>query len=291
MTASTWQQLCMAAVVSAGVLHGCVIRYGGPPDPMSTALGEEGPRAVDFAPYERRLARMVDAAEVVDSRDRLEMAWQLAEQMREADPAAQHVVASYLDEMMAIEARAQPVSAPLQTRVLSEGFGGAAAIDSAELAGPEPLPEPLDEPEVNLLDPMEMEAEPDGEGEAIAVDAGPDVDALLSESRRLLDGGKLAESMSVLEACRNQACWEEVEPTWRMARDRTVFVEKESLAVRFLELRGEPDVAVQRAGLLEIQGALSTLRASWSGSAYDQELSEHIRRVQKELELLPEEDE
>lgn len=291
MKASTWQHLCVAAVVGLSALQGCVIRYGGPPDPLSESPEEVGLRPVDFASYERRLARMVDVAEVVDSRDRLEMAWQLAEQMRDAEPAAQHVVAAYLDEMMAIEERAKPVSAPLQTRVLSEGFGGAAAIDSAELAGPEPRPEPPDEPEVDLLDPMEMEAEPDGEGEEVAVDSGPDVDALLAESRRLLDGGKLAESMSVLEPCRNLPCWEDVEPTWNLARDRTVFVEKESLAVRFLELRGEPDVAVQREGLLEIQGALSTLRASWAGSVHDEELSQHIRRVQKELELLPEEGE
>lgn len=291
MTATSWRGRCVAAAVGLLVAQGCVIRYGEQPESLAAPPEAQGPRPVDFAPYERKLAQLVDEAEVVDSRDRLELAWQLAEQFREADPAAQHVVADYLDRMMEIEVRANPVSAPMQTRVLSTGFGGAAAVDSTELAGPEPLPEPPDEPVVDLLDPMEMEAEPDGEGEVVAVDEGPDVDALLAESARMLESDKTAEAMSVLEACRGLVCWDGVEAAWNDARDRQVFIEKEALAVRLLELRGEPEVEVQRAGLLEIQGALSTLRATWPGTIHQDDLDEHIRRVQKELELLPEEGE
>lgn len=284
-----WRESCVAAVVILGLLQGCVIRYGEQPDALAAPPDEQGPQPLDFVPIERKLAQMVEDADVVDSRDRLELAWQLAEQMREADPSAQRIVADYLDLMMEVEVRARPVSTPLQTGALGDGFGGAAVVDSAELAGPEPLAEP-DEPQVDLLDPMEMEAQPDGDGEEVE-DTGPDVDDLLAESARLLDGGKTAAAMTVLEVCRGLVCWDGVEVAWEAARDQQVYVEKEALAVRFVELRDESDVDAQRSGLLDIQVELSTLRASWPGTVHREELEAHIRRVQQELELMPEDGE
>ena len=83
MRATSWQGRCAVALVGLGLAQGCVIRYGEQPDALSAPPEEQGPRPVDFAPIERKLAQMVDDAEVVDSRDRLELAWQLAEQMHE----------------------------------------------------------------------------------------------------------------------------------------------------------------------------------------------------------------
>ena len=285
--ATPWRRYSVAAVVLLWLGQpGCVIRYGEQPGSLAAPADEQGPQPMDFAPIERELAQMVEDAEVVDSRDRLELAWQLAEQMREADPAAQRVVATYLELMMEVEVRARPVSTPIQTGGLSAGFGGEAVVGSAELAGPEPLPK-SDEPEVDLLDPLEMEAEPDGEGELVE-DSGPDVAGLLTESTRLLEGGKTSEAMSVLEVCREQGCWDDVEVAWKAARDMQVSVEKEALESRFEALLAEPDAATQRTGFLEIQVALSTLRAAWPGSVHTEALEAQIRKVQEELEALPE---
>jgi len=247
-------------------------------------------RPVDFGPIERQIAEMVDKSEDVDARDRLEHAWSLAENMADADPAAQYVVREYLLSVIEIETRARPTVTPLQTRSLAGGFGGAAAVESAELAGPEPIVEVVVEPEVDLLDPMALEAEPDGEGEAVEPDPGPDVDLLMADAARLLKAHKAEQAMQVLETCRALECWETVAPSWEMARDVHVFAAKEVLAVKFLELRGEAETEVQRTGLLEIQGALSSLRAAWPASAHATDIEAHMARVQKELELLPEEE-
>lgn len=281
-----------AGLVLLATLSGCVIRYGEGPKPAPTQESSPQVRPVDFRSIERQLSELVDKAEEVDARDRLERAWALAEDMRGADPAAQHVVRAYLEKIIEIESRANPTSTPLQTRVLSEGFGGATTVDSAELAGPEPLPEPEEPPEVDLLDPMEMEAAPDGEGEPLVPpeeEPGPDVEILLADAGRHLENDQPEQAMAALEPCRERPCWETVGPIWVAARDHHVFSQKEDLAVRFLELRGEPDVETVRAGLLEIQGALSTLRATWPDSAHAEEIEKHMARVQKELELLPEE--
>jgi|GEM_PF-4962985 len=277
----------------AGLGSGCVIRYGEGTPPAASEAAEAPPmRPVDFGPLERQISELVENSEEVDARNRLELAWSLAENMHDADPAAQHIVKAYLQSVIEVEQRARPVVTPLQTRVLSEGFGGSTEIDSSELAGPEPRPEPVEAPpEVDLLDPMEMEGQPDGEGEVVEPpeDEGPDVSILLSDAARLLKAHKADKAMAALEPCRGLPCWEDVGPSWEKARDAHVFAEKEALAVRFLELRGEPEVEAQRAGLLEIQGELSTLRAAWPDTAHAEDIEAHMARVQKELELLPEE--
>lgn len=284
------RRLAQVAFLSGLALPACVIRYGeGPKTPDTTTAQSLSP--VDFGTYERQLAAMVDAAEEVDQRDRLDAAWELAQQMRDKDPTAQHQVRGYLDRLIEIESRTRPAATPLQTQVLSEGFGGAARVGSTELAGPEPLAEPAPVVEVDLLDPMALEAQGSTDGEVVVPPEpeGPNPDALLTDARRLAEAGDRIQAMSTLEACKALPCWSAVEPDWNTIRDAHVFSEKESLAVRFLELRGEPEVATQRAGLLEIQAALSTLRATWPGNAHEEAIEDHIRRVQKELELLPEE--
>ena len=271
---------------------GCVIRYGEGPGPAPEVAEQTAAQGVEFRGLERQIAGLVDSAEDVDARNRLELAWALAEDMEDADPGAQRVVRAYLEALIEVETRARPVVTPLQTRSLSEGFSGSAEVETAELAGPEPVVDATPKPEVSLLDPMALEGEPDGAGEAVASDTdapGPDVDALLREAVRLLEARKPLKAMEVLDACRNLPCWEAVEPSRNRARDAHVFASKEALAVKFLELRGEAVVEVQRAGLLEIQGELSALRAAWPSSEYADEIEAHMARVQKELELLPEE--
>ncbi len=263
---------------------GCVIRYGEGPQ-AAAAPAETVVRPVDFAPIERQISALVESSESVDARDRIEVAWSLAQSMRNADPAAQHIVKAYLEQVIEIEGRAHPIATPLTTRVLSEGFGGDARVESDELAGPEPLQEVPPTRKGDVIDPEGGEAA----AEAPVGPSEPDVAAVLSQAARLMDAKRPDEAIAVLEACKGVSCWSEVEPAWKEARDAVVFQRKESLAVRLLELRGEPEVSVQRAGLMEIQQELSALRAAWPGSAYQEEIGRHISRVQKELELLPEE--
>ncbi|HCH63573.1 MAG: hypothetical protein CL927_08395 [Deltaproteobacteria bacterium] len=273
-------------------LTNCVIRYGEQDVSAPSQAAQMAVRPVDFGPVERRLAVMVDQSVEVDSRDRLEAAWTLAQSMRDADPQAQHVVLAYLEAVLEVEKRAAPEGASVQTRTLGSGFGGAGVVDSEELAGPEPIAQ-VDIPrEVNLLEPMVLEGEADGEGEAVAAapEQGPNVNLLLADAVRHLEAKKPEKAMEVLEACRDLPCWDDVADSWSKARDTFVFAEKEALARRFLDLRSETDTAARRAGLLAIQQELSGLRASWPESAHTEDVGRHIARVQKELEALSDQD-
>lgn len=272
-----------------GLSH-CVIRYG-EPDVNAPAQAQELPlQPVDFGPVERQLAILVDGSVNVDARDRLEGAWTLAQSMQDADPKAQHIVLAYLKGILEIESRATPEGASLQTRALSSGFAGAETVDSQELAGPEPIQTVERRPEVNLLDPMALEGEPDGEGERVEppADEGPNVNLLLAEAVRHLEAKEAGQAMAVLEACRDLPCWSDVSDSWAKARDTLVFSEKEALARRFLELRTENDAQVRRNALLEVQQALSVLRATWPDSAHADDVERHMARVQQELESLSE---
>ncbi len=290
MTTGYRVQAVVRLFTLAFVSSGCVIRYGEKEPPAAAPAADLPVRPVDFGPVERQLASLIDQSTEVDARDRLEQAWTLAQSMEDADPKAQHIVRTYLEEMVAIEARAAPAGTSGQTRTLGGGFGGAVSVDSEELAGPEPIRKVENRPAVSMLDPMALEGEPDGEGESIEPppDEGPNVTLLLADAVRLLEGRKPEKAMEVLDACRELPCWADVSDAWEKARDTMVFTQKEGLAVRFLELRQETDVEARRAGLLALQEALSTLRAAWPESAHAADIEQHMARVQRELESLSE---
>ncbi len=274
----------------APVWSGCVIRYGEKPEPAPVEIVAIPARPVDFGPIERRIAGLVETAEQVDARDRLERAWALAESMHDADPEAQQIVRTYLLDVIAIEERSRPSVTSMQSQALSEGFAESDVVESEELAGPEPLEKSERKPEVNLLDPMEMEGQADGEGEVVEKppEKGPQVEFLLADAVRHLEAKHPDLAMKVLEECRTLPCWAEVKPSWEKARDAMVYARKEDLALRFMELRREPDVAKRRSGLLQIQQELSSLRASWPDCAHAEDIVDHMARVQTELEQLPE---
>lgn len=294
------------AAAVALLLAGCVLRSGGQKD---LDAGPAGPPPQDFSEVIDRTRDLIDNTDDADRRSRLDAIWEFANEADRIDPAAQEVVLHYLERLVTIEERTQPLELPLAAGAMTEDFGDPEVVESEELAGPEALaapPPPAVEGDLLQPDASELgEAAPadggedataegaDDEGAMPDVAAPPpmpavDVEALLAEAAQLMERGEPAAAMGVLTACKDQPCWPAVEAEHAAARDAHVFARKELASVRFLELRGEPDVAVQRAGLLQILEELSTLRASFPESAWSAELADQLSRVQRELETLPE---
>lgn len=300
------------AAAVALLLAGCVLRSGGSKD---LDAGPTGPPPQDFSEVIDRTRDLIDNTDDADRRSRLDALWEFASEADRIDPAAQEVVLHYLERLVTIEERTQPLELPLAAGAMTEDFGDPEVVESEELAGPEALaapPTPVVEGDLLQPDASELgEAPPAGEdatadenataGEDATADEGEmpdvaapppmpavDVEALLAEAAQLMERGEPAAAMGVLTVCKDQPCWPAVEAEHVAARDAHVFARKELASVRFLELRGEPEVAVQRAGLLQILEELSTLRASFPESAWAAELGEQISRVQRELETLPE---
>lgn len=294
------------AAAVALLLAGCVLRSGGPKD---LDAGPTGPPPQDFSEVIDRTRDLIENTDDADRRSRLDALWEFASEADRIDPAAQEVVLHYLERLVSIEERTQPLELPLAAGAMTEDFGDPEVVESEELAGPEALaapPPPVVEGDLLQPDASELgEAAPAEEGASTDEDASADqgempdvaapppmpavdVEALLAEAAQLMERGEPAAAMGVLTVCKDQPCWPAVEAEHVAARDAHVFARKELASVRFLELRGEPEVAVQRAGLLQILEELSTLRASFPESAWAAELGDQISRVQRELETLPE---
>ncbi len=288
------------AALASLLLVGCVVKSGGKKE---IEAGPVGPPPQDFSGVIDRTRDLIADNDDADRRGRLDALWEFALEADQLDPAAQVVVLHYLDRLVTIEERVQPVEMPLAAGVMTEEFGDPAVIESAELAGPEALaapPAPVVEGDLLQPDAAELggaAAEDDAPSEdESAEDAAPpapampavDVEAVLAEGARMMNKGDPTAAMGVYEVCANQPCWPAVEAAHVAARDAHVFARKEACSVRFLELRGEPSVSAQRAGLLQILEELSTLRASFPDSTWSGELATQISRVQRELETLPE---
>ena len=157
-----------------------------------------------------------------------------------------------------------------------------------ELAGPEPIQTVERRPEVNLRsDGARRRARWGGERVEPPADEGPNVNLLLADAVRHLEAREPDQAMAVLEACRELPCWEDVSDSWAKARDTLVFSEKEALARRFLELRTENDPQARRGALLEIQQALSVLRATWPDSAHADDVERQWRGCSKNSKRCP----
>lgn len=271
----------LALVTFASALSsGCVIKYG-----SRTARAPEPEGATSAAPVRldddvRALKRLLESTELIDQQDRVGAALTLAEQVDAQPSRAPALVEAYLQTLIDIERRGQPSSVPLPEIAAGATSFGAGAVREAELdPGGSPAEPAPATPEVQLFDPDAGPAAP-------AV--GPDVPTLLSAAEVRRADGDLLGAMLTLEACRGLPCWAEVNAAYVVARDAEVFRQKEALAQRFLELRGEASADRHRDGLLGIAAELSALRAKYPDSVHAADLSKHIERVQRELEALPE---
>jgi len=87
---------------------GCVVQYGEAPEAMVLPADMQAP-PVDFSEAITRIDLLLEGEQDVDRLDRLLAMRDLARRMRRADPRAQQEVLFYLQQMIAVEERAQPV--------------------------------------------------------------------------------------------------------------------------------------------------------------------------------------
>ncbi len=281
----------LLALLLAG--SGCVLKSGGGKD---LDAGPTGPPPSDFSGVVDRTRNLIDNTDDADTRSRLDALWDFASEADTLETSAQEVVLHYLERLVTIEERITPVEMPLAAGIMTDKFGTEGEIESAELAGPEALPAPpAPVVEVELLqpDPEELGGPPADAPMPPTAPPPPamptvDVEAVLAEGARQVELGDAIAAMGIYEVCAAQPCWPAVEAAHTEARDMHVFARKEACTVRFLELRGEPSVQVQRDGLQQILEELSMLRAAFPDSQWAGELASQISRVQRELESLPE---
>ena len=101
-------------------LTGCVVKYGAPPDGVTATEPREPP--ADFGEVEDRIEVLLDTADDdVDRRDRLLSGLSLVRRARRLEPDAQNAILAYLQEIVAIEERVQPMSSPVLIGGVGQG--------------------------------------------------------------------------------------------------------------------------------------------------------------------------
>lgn len=260
------------------LLGGCVVKVA--PAPASVAVGslppEPLPPPVDFASVQERLDLLSLEPVDVDQRDRLDAARQLLRRFRDADPRAQRAVVAYLRALLSIEERSRPVEAPA---LYAEGeasfvMGGTITEEVLEDAeGPDPEA------------PVEAARAP-----SAGPDPGPvstlslDADRLRAEAEALVDAGDLEQALSVLERCRDQACWAAVESAWAPVRDAHVRAEREQAGAAFLAAREQADPVVRLGALREIRERLAGLADRYPEAEDAADVRRNLALVQHTLE-------
>lgn len=255
----------MLRLLPALLLSACVVRYGPPPGggPVDPLPQEPQDPPVDFDEVVERLDALLLASEEVDQRDRLDAARDLARRMRDEEPRAQRIVLAYLQQVVEVEERAQPVEAPaLYAGEATFSIGGAAIVeeelgqDEPEAApAPAPAPPPPDDPE-----------------------------ALLRQAADLHAAGDLAQALSLLESCRGRPCFEAAQPLWTEVRDAYVYQQREQAGVLFLRARDEADPVVRLQALTDIRKRLADLVDRYPEAAQAEDVRRNVELVQRAVE-------
>lgn len=273
--------LLLSGMLLTGSLGaGCVVRYEGgslrPPEPL--------PPPVDFVQVEERLVALREAETDVDVRDRLDAALDLLRSGQTMTPAPQAAVLRYLQRVVAVEERDQPVEAPA---VFGEGADGGGEsligppIEEEDLGGSEPveapLPDPADGAPAALPDRVVPEAE---------LAAGAPGDPVAS-ARTALAAGDAAAALAALEPCPQIGCGEEADALRAEAVDAWVHAERERSGALFVRARAELDPIERRARLDEARGILIALLERFPETSQADDIRRNIETVDKELQGQP----
>ena len=170
-----------------------------------------------------------------------------------------------------------------------------ASTESSTESSTEESTEPSTESsaEENAESSTEASAGPLG---AVAVDSNepaPPVDSgemnsseLAAQARWMLDNGDAIGAVTVLSACRGQACWDEVASLYAEARDAHVHGVREAAGERFLAARAEPDLETRVRILTEVRRTLADLADAFPDSPEMSDVRRNIGVIQRELEAV-----
>ncbi len=223
----------ISALLLFGV-PGCVMRYGEAPRSAADVAAER----VDLAPIEAKIEAMIEVETQLDRRDNLEAARALSRDLKTADASAQAALRVYLEALVQIMERDEPV--PLEA---SEVVDGGVAFDSpnavevgaAELsdapaapAGGEAAPAepPVEGPVVGpvegpIVTPVDAPVQALSDASVQAPVEGPSSDAepppaeppitrppgeVLALARAHLKANELEQALALLESCPQRSC-------------------------------------------------------------------------------------
>ena len=102
----------------------------------------------------------------------------------------------------------------------------------------------------------------------------------------MLDNGDAIGAVTVLSACRGQACWDEVASLYAEARDAHVHGVREAAGERFLAARAEPDLETRVRILTEVRRTLADLADAFPDSPEMSDVRRNIGVIQRELEAV-----
>lgn len=258
----------------------CVVTYGG----ASSLRPEPLPAPNDLAEIEVRLETMIVGEIETDRRDRLVAAADLARLAALMAPAEQAQVRQYLQRVVAIEERSQPMSAP----ILFE----------------EPLPEVM-----ATFDPMGTVVEEEDLGglQELSPGASPTIDAPPTappEARVLppaagsssdptelahsaLEAGDPGAALAALEPCVRDVCGEGAAELRARAEDAWIHQERERAGAIYLRARAEADPTERRLRLEEASTILSDLLARFPSAQHADAIARNLELVRKELAPSP----
>jgi hypothetical protein len=264
----------ISALLLFGV-PGCVMRYGEAPRSAADIAAEQ----VDLAPIEAKLEAMIEVETQLDRRDNLEAARALSRDLKTADASAQAALRVYLEALVQIMERDEPV--PL---VASELVDGGVAFDSpnaVEVDAAEPSVEPAPpaegegarvEPAVEAAveAPVEVPAEVPAEAPVESPASGSAPPAaeppitrppgeLLALARAHLKANESEQALALLETCPQRSCGNagvrlraEVCAAWTLG-ERRVTTRQQEAAGR------EPDPTARDALLRQVEADLEEI--------------------------------
>lgn len=305
--------LVLAALGASSLGAGCVVSYGD-----ATGLRPEPlPPPNDFAEIEVRLEALVLDEVEVDRRDRLDAALDLLRAGRTMQADDQARVLRYLQQIVSIEERSQPMSAPtlfaealpettatftpLGGGIVEEDLGGVEELGRGEAAEGEGAGAEDTGAEGEGSEGTGAEGEgSEGAGaeDAGAAGGGPRVlrpaggaagspSDPVAVARSALEAGDPAGALAALEPCGLIDCGEGLEALRAQARDAWIHAERERAGGLYVRARSEPDPMDRRARLVEARDILVGLLDRFPDASQAEALRRNLELVQAELEARP----
>lgn len=279
---------CLALLAASLVGPACVVSYG---NATGVRPAEPLPPPNDFAEVEVRLDLLVANETEVDRRDRLDAALDLLRAGRTMESKAQERVLRYLQLLVTIEERGEPVDAPAlfaetlpeTTATFSPLIGG---IEEEDLGGFEelsaPPPEELDAlEELDAPDDALRDAPEDAPEEAPTGAADP-----VSAARAALEAGDPAGALAALSPCGVVDCADDAEALREEAEEAWIHAERERAGALFVRARSEPDATERMGRLVEAREILAGLVDRFPDAEQVEAIRRNIDLVQKELDTL-----
>lgn len=233
---------CLLLLLLSAGLAGCVRTA---PPAVAAAATAEAPPPVSFEILDSRISVLLPVAVDADQRDRLLAHRRLVEGMRGKDPIAQKVVYDYLESVIAVEERAQPMS-----------MGGD------------------DAPPVVPIEEMKLTVDP----------VLPTGAATLTQARGSVSSGAYAEAIVALDTIApTDPSFGEAQTLRREAVDAFARQERERAGEAFLKARDLPIGPERSLALQFVRATLVDINQRFPDNAYAEQIRENITRVDAEL--------